>query len=242
MKKIISFAVLTLFIASPALARKVTIVGEGLVKLVNPTAAVVTYTISCKDKTGASSIATTSDSLDPGKSKVYGVQTSASQCVSSHGGHNVTADTTGYLNGMVKCAKMAAMHVQVDQAAQLCNSGYRMCSLAEFAANKGSGTNLRGVVSAATFSTSTDSGVSWMDRSQAGNEYAYIHDSYSTNKCATGSNGGGTVVTGCENRINNSSVEQAYCCPDVFVDQCTVEINSNTSHLISPQFKGGTPF
>jgi hypothetical protein len=228
--------------AFSAQARKVTIVGEGMIKLVNPTAAGVNFNISCKDKTGATSVTATTDSIDAGKSKVYGVQVSAGPCVPSHNANSVFSDPSGYVNGMVKCAKTAAMYIDASAARGLCASGYRMCTMPEFLANKGSASTLRGMVSAATFSASTDSGTTWTDKSNTNDEYLYINDMMSSYRCSTGSNGSGSVHIGCESRMGTSGVEQTYCCPMIVVDQCTVEITSPAGHLISPQFKGGSPF
>lgn len=244
--KSVLFSLVLMFGALQAHAdRSVSIAAaDGKLKLINPTAANVTYTVECYDKTTGSNIISggSNQTLLPKKSVDY---VGGAFCTS--GSPSKTLN-----QGPVFCPGS----VTYASAAGLCGAGNHLCTIAEASTLALDPTEFLGYywmspgAAVDPFYTTYDA---WVKNNNpnattGGKPYAPMTTSKSPSqyRCSTGSAGSGSAVQGCQSGSQTTNYSGALCCPpnNGFVS-CKVTIHGSgaaAGHLQSPQFKGGSSF
>lgn len=246
------FIMLGLLLSTSVWARKVDIpISHGQLILSNPTSQNVSYNLICKDRNGATALNETSQSLLAGKTREIGHTVGASSC-SAGKSQNIV---TGGLNGMSVCYDM--MGSVYTSAASYCGTGFHVCSIQDVHNNKGtaSSSSMWGYVQVPS---------AWSSRTWDGSNYVWQNNTSSSHyasmdsmgmqdyRCATGTSGSGTVITGCFTNpttdpmtMSPAHISSVMCCSDIgSISHCQVDITSTSedAYLISPQFMGGKAF
>jgi hypothetical protein len=241
------FLTLSTVICSNAFSQSRTIsipMSEGKVNLINPSSVTVNYSVVCKDKTGATQINLTSQSLSTGTSTTVGTAP-GSECA---GTWIINSNSATLKNGMVQCQDPAMGNASVASAGSKCGANYHTCTLAEYSSNH-PGTHpmgISGLLSPGVATWSYNS-MGWNDVTD-GIATFYPKASNMGSGVANGSSGSGLIANTSYDTISMSpNVSSVMCCPNLSAgSHCQVNINMSTTpaagHLISPQFNGGKGF
>jgi hypothetical protein len=209
------------------------------IKVSNPSTNALTYSITCKNGSGTNLLNLTGQALPAGQSREH---TNAGTACTTAGYVSDTMAT--FQGGMIKCSDSMAM-TPVAYSDSLCGLGYHLCSPPEFSENKSGGASgsdsWLSAQGYANWSAYEWDGMAWtwIDRDST---YAPVADPMSSSsQCATGMSGGGAKSTYCRSRLKTDNLYSYMCCPDT-VGFCQITVTGDTGYLITPDFKGGTPF
>ncbi len=247
-KKSLAFAASCGFcLVAFAAQRKVTIpVGPGGVELVNGSPVTVTFNAVCYDTSGASILSSNGATLAAKQKATF-----ATPILPTCGSTNTVGQT--FQNGMISCEPQEMHPEPLDN----CGTGYHLCTVAEFGANKGASyattdafLSSSGLTSWGYNSSNTSPYDTNWHTVTGGADSVPVASWDSTDLCSPNSiDGSGTQVSACTFRSTSAGpYGNAMCCPDGPVGTasvCEITIDGSTpanGHLQSPQFKGGANF
>ncbi|MBT4760306.1 MAG: hypothetical protein HOO06_01295 [Bdellovibrionaceae bacterium] len=218
------------------------------IMITNPSTQVMNYDLSCSSFNGGASHAITGNSLASKASNVHSVgEVSSSAC--SYGSRS------NHLNGTKECWVGSATGdwKMYNNIVNACSPGHHACSLDEWQNTKsGLPNEFAFLGNSGTFSTTWDTGGTWNDYGYPNYIPHIYNNAMPAYMCNNGSMGGGAVSSdNCSYTMANStSAASIMCCSDSGVAQtpvagaayCKIKVTGNDGHLISPNFKNGTPF
>lgn len=236
-------------------------------KISNPSTVAQSFSMSCKDSDGTEIASFNINNLPSNQTTIFTGSSVACRYIGAS-----PTPTPINSSGMTECnANSMYNYASFDDAHSGCADGYRMCTLDEWevhvsatpapyipASNAWISVNQNFDATDSYNPTGTPDPWATPAVFSLNNDYTAYQpstnytSSYACRKTDTGSGSPGSDATYCSKNPRNSiTIMKVMCCPSANLhivnsnskpSMCTINVQGNDGFLVTPAFKGGTPF